>query len=41
VATAEVKTVLPEANPHGHARGARDHRTVLTRPGAAAPEGIS
>ena len=32
VATAEVKTVLPQANPHGHAGAEReimDHRTAL------------
>src|SRR6185312_13589238 len=43
VATSEVKTVLPEANPHGHAgteREARHHRALPNR-GEPTPEGAS
>ena len=44
VATSEVKTVLPQANPHGHAgaeREIRDHRGALPARGEPAPEGAS
>ena len=45
VATAEVKTVLPQADPHGrpgHARGARERRASLPARGPEpAPEGAS
>jgi hypothetical protein len=43
VATAEVKTVLPQADPHyepGPEREIRDHRAALPRR-APAPEGAS
>jgi molybdopterin-containing oxidoreductase family membrane subunit len=43
VATAEVKTVLPQANPHGKgdtATGLAGHRAVVTG-AAATPEGAS
>jgi molybdopterin-containing oxidoreductase family membrane subunit len=42
VATAEVKTVLPQANPHwpsGPEREVRDHRPTMAAAGAPAPEG--
>ena len=41
---AEVKTVLPEADPHGHAGSARaisDHRGTLRGGGEPATEGAS
>src|SRR5919106_1352816 len=43
VATAEVKTVLPQANPHGHAVGEREGRAHRSDPGRGelAPEGAS
>jgi hypothetical protein len=43
VATAEVKTVLPQADPHGHAGPAREIRDAARVPlaPAAAPEGAS
>jgi len=44
VATSEVKTVLPEANPHGQAvteREIRHHRTALPNRGEPTPEGAS
>jgi molybdopterin-containing oxidoreductase family membrane subunit len=43
VATAEVKTVLPQANPHGHGHETSDSRTRLSVGGArqAAPEGTA
>jgi hypothetical protein len=44
VATSEVKTVLPEANPHGHADAGHrvsDHGTALPLRGGPTPEGAS
>jgi molybdopterin-containing oxidoreductase family membrane subunit len=44
VATAEVKTVLPQANPHRHSgpeREVRDHRVALPSGRQPAPEGAS
>jgi hypothetical protein len=42
VATSEVKTVLPQASPHGQAeREIRVHRTALPGRGEPAPEGAS
>jgi len=44
VATAEVKTVLPQADPHwphGPEREGRDHRAPLPARGEPAPGGIS
>jgi hypothetical protein len=44
VATSEVKTVLPQANPHarpGPEREIREHRAGLPAHGAPAPEGAS
>jgi molybdopterin-containing oxidoreductase family membrane subunit len=44
VATAEVKTVLPQADPHGgsgHAREVSAHRGKLPGGGNLAPEGAS
>jgi hypothetical protein len=44
VATSEVKTVLPQADPHGQAgaeREVRRHRTALPTRGDPTPEGAS
>jgi hypothetical protein len=43
VATSEVKTVLPQANPHGTGpeREIKAHRGGLTPRGDPAPEGAS
>jgi molybdopterin-containing oxidoreductase family membrane subunit len=45
VATSEVKTVLPQANPHGpaagHAHEVKAHRGDLPGGGELAPEGAS
>jgi hypothetical protein len=44
VATAEVKTVLPQANPHwpsGPERETTDHRAAVRSSGEPAPEGAA
>jgi molybdopterin-containing oxidoreductase family membrane subunit len=43
VATSEVKTVLPQANPHGHGaeREVRGHRSPVQAHGEPTPEGAS
>jgi hypothetical protein len=44
VATAEIKTVLPQANPHwpaGPEREVRDHRGAVPGRGEPAPEGAA